>query len=287
MNTKSILSLVSIMVVWGLNFSIIKIGLDTISPWLLSMGRYLFTVVPIIFFIPRPECHWKWVVLFGIFSGIFQFALLTFSIEFGMSPGLASVALQVHVFFTIILGIVFLHERITKITVTSLIIGLGGLIVLGSSKDTDTNMIAVILLSLSALSWAFSNIITKKTGDVNMFSFVIWSSLIPIFPLLFMSIYFDGWDGVVQNIESISGASIMSLLYLSYATTIFGFGLWSTMIKKHGSGTVAPFTLLVPIFGVLGGYLIFGDVLSSVETVSGILILIALGIIVFGKRYSQ
>jgi O-acetylserine/cysteine efflux transporter len=287
MNIKSVVVLFLVMIVWGVNFSVIKIGLGSISPWLLSASRFLFVVFPAILFVPKPQCHWKWVVLFGLFSGVLQFSLLAFGIEEGMSPGLASVVLQVHVFFTIIVGIIFLKEKINMIDVLGLIVGFSGLFLLGSSKDTNTTLLAVALVVLSALSWAFANVVTKKAGSINMLSFIVWSSLIPVVPLLAVSLYFDGWDEIVRSVESIDLIGSASLFYISYITTIFGFGCWSIMIKLYGSASVAPFTLMVPVFGILSDYLIFGSQLTSIEIFSAVCIFVALVIIVLGNKFAD
>ena len=277
-------SLLAVMAIWGLNFSVIKLGLEGVPALLLSSLRFLFAALPAVFFVPRPKCHWKWVVAFGVASGIFQFSFLFFGIDIGMSAGLASVVLQAHVFFTLILGAILLKERMGAFAIGGTALAAIGLVLIGSIQNTDTNVAAVALVILAALSWAVANIITRKAAPVNMFSFIVWSSLVPILPLFALSTAIDGWTAIEASIAGADMTSALSVLYLAYATTVLGYGIWSAEIGRHGVSLVVPFTLSVPIFGILGSHLIFGEELGPIEITAVALILTGLFITIMGPR---
>ena len=61
--------------------------------------------------------------------------------------------------------------------------------------------------------------------------------------------------------------------------TITGYGLWYYLVGKHGVGRVVPFTLLVPVVGVLTGVVLLGDHLSPAKVIGGLVTLGGVAII--------
>ena len=59
-----------VIVIWGLNFVAMKLALQDFTPFELGVARYVFAVLPLVFFIRAPQLHWKWVVLYGLFQGV-------------------------------------------------------------------------------------------------------------------------------------------------------------------------------------------------------------------------
>ncbi|MEM9523596.1 MAG: EamA family transporter [Pseudomonadota bacterium] len=276
--------LVMVMAIWGFNFSVIKIGLDGFPPLLLATGRFFFAAFPAVFFLPRPTCDYKWVLLFGLFSGVGQFGFLFFGMAAGMSAGLASVMLQSQVFFTLILSSIIFGEVIGKRSMFGIVLAVIGVVIIGSIQDTDTNILAVMLVLMGALCWAIANTITKQAGAINMLSFIVWSSLVPIMPLYLASYVVDGMDTVHAAIIDMTAIGFGSLMYLAYATTLLGYGIFSYMIRQHGLAKVAPFTLVVPVFGIIGSYLMFDDTFNAPKVIAIALILSGLAIIVLKPR---
>ncbi len=99
-----------VVVIWGVNFVVIKFGLQGMPPFLLAGMRFLLVALPAIFFIPRPTIPWKWLLLYGMTMSFAQFAFLFVAIKVGMPAGLASLVLQAQVFFTLLLGVVLMGE---------------------------------------------------------------------------------------------------------------------------------------------------------------------------------
>ena len=83
-----------------LNFSIIKVGLVSFDPYLLAAIRFVLCALPAIFCIPRPTVKWGFLVAYGVMFGVLQWGLVYAGIYFGLSAGLASLVLQLAVFFT-------------------------------------------------------------------------------------------------------------------------------------------------------------------------------------------
>jgi O-acetylserine/cysteine efflux transporter len=79
---------------------------------LLATLRFVFCALPWIFVFKRPQVQFKYVFWYGLMLGAMQFGLLFLGIRFGLSAGLASVVLQLQVFFTICFGAIVLKDRV-------------------------------------------------------------------------------------------------------------------------------------------------------------------------------
>ena len=90
----------AIVFVWGTNFVVIRLGLDALPPLFFATLRFLFVLLPAIFFLPRPKVSWSNLALYGVCIGLFQFGLLFIAMNGHIPPGLASLVIQMQVFFT-------------------------------------------------------------------------------------------------------------------------------------------------------------------------------------------
>ena len=111
MPLKHILLALLVVVIWGVNFIFVKLSLDECSPLLLCALRFLLASVPAVFFIRPPAIPFKIVALYGMFMFAIQFSLLFLGMHVGMTPGMASLIMQVQVFFSLFFGAVFLNEK--------------------------------------------------------------------------------------------------------------------------------------------------------------------------------
>ena len=66
---------------------------------------------------------------------------------------------------------------------------------------------------------------------------------------------------------------MLGLLYIVLIATVLGYGLWNRLLSRYPSSTVAPFSMLVPIVGVISSWLIFGETFDPVEIVAGVAVI--------------
>ena len=126
----------------------------------------------------------------------------------------------------------------------------------------------------SASSWALGNVLMRTAGKVEMFPMMVWLSLVPPIPLFALSLVFEGWPAIVSGVTGMGLVGAGSVLYLALLATLVGFGLWGFLLKNHPASTVAPFSLLVPLFGTLSSWLVLGETFSPLR-VAGMLLILA------------
>ena len=203
-----------VIVAWGLNFVVIKVGLDGLPPMLLGALRFILVAIPAVFFIRRPQLPWRWLIAYGSTISLGQFAFLFEAMHNGMPPGLASLVLQSQAFFTMIFAAVFLGERLRAASVLGLLVAAGGLALIGSENDSHVPLLALVLTLCGGACWAMGNIITRRFGKIDLVALVIWGALIPPLPFLAFSWYLEGPALIESSLRNIGLNSILALIYL-------------------------------------------------------------------------
>jgi O-acetylserine/cysteine efflux transporter len=280
-----LLALITVFL-WGFNFVAIKIGVADMPPLFLTGVRYLFAAVPLVFFLPKPNVPWRHMIVYGMAMGFVQFGLLYPAIKLGLPAGLASLVMQSQAFFTLALAVVFLGERPLPSQIVGAIVAFGGLAVIGVERMTAAALIPLLMGVGSAIAWACGNIVNRRIGQVNAVSFVAWTSLVPVLPLVLLSLVVEGSDAIAQGLHNATPTMALVVIYMAYGATIVGAGIWSYLLLRYPAGTVAPFSLLVPIVGFVSAYLAFAEHITVFEVVGAALVIIGLMLNVFGRRLS-
>jgi O-acetylserine/cysteine efflux transporter len=282
MSPKDLLLALVVVVAWGVNFVVIKVGLHGVPPMLLGALRFTLAAVPAVFFVKRPQMPWRWLFAYGATISFGQFAFLFSAMYVGMPAGLASLVLQAQAFFTLIFAALFLHERFRVPNVVGLLIAAGGLAIIGMQGGHAMTLAGFILTLCAACSWALGNIVTKKVGKVDLVGLVVWGSLIPPLPFFALSYAFEGPQRIVAALSGISAMSIFAIVYLAFIATLIGYGLWSRLLSRYPASQVAPFSLLVPIVGLASASLFLDEQLSAAQIVGALLVMAGLAVNVFG-----
>lgn len=284
MRPYHVLLAVLVTAVWGCNFIFVKLGLNEIPPFLLCTLRFFLVSIPVIFFIPRPKAPFRQIIYYGLFTFALQFAFLFLGMQADMPAGLSSLILQVQVFFSLFLAAIILDEKPTSLQIIGGIVSFLGLGLVWSKISHSSSWVGFILEICGAASWAVGNLVTKKIGPVNSLSLVAWGCVISTPPLLILSLIIEGPTLIVSSLQHLSWLAIVSVAYITYISTWFGYGVWNWLLGLYPVASVIPFTLLVPIFGMIGSSLVFNEPMESWKLNAACLIILGLSINVFGPR---
>jgi len=266
----------AIVAVWGTNFVIIKISLESFPPFLFAALRYIFALLPLVFFMPKPKVSWGNLCIYGLATGVGQFGVLYFAIDGRISPGLASLVIQTQVFFTIGFAMFFAKESLRFYQAVALALAMTGLVIIALHTDATTTFLGLALVVFAGLSWGIANTVSRRAGAINMLSYVVWASVFSIPPLLAMSLIFEGSASHLWSVAlSAPAGAWMGVLWQAWANTLFGYAAWSWLLSKHPAALVAPAPLLVPIFGMGASAFFLGESLPDWK-------LIAAGLVITG-----
>lgn len=284
-----------VVVLWGVNFVVMKFALRDFTPFQLGAARYVFAVLPLALFIRPPKIPWQWLVLYGTFQGVGQFGILFIALKVGMTAALASVLLQTQIFFTALFGFVLLHERASRALQIGLVLAALGLACFAlnyvNPAATDrggasaTTLLGFVLTLGAAAMWAASNIVVRRVQrlatNYSPPAFVVWSSMVAVLPFLALSYLFDPQAVRWQWMQA-RGSSWLAVAYLGWVATVVGYSLWTGLLKRHPANRVAPFSLGVPIVGLATGMLVLGEVITPWQWAGIVLVVSALGCVMQG-----
>ncbi|CAD6508541.1 putative amino-acid metabolite efflux pump [Paraburkholderia kirstenboschensis] len=282
MSPRDLLLALIVVIAWGVNFVVIKVGLHGVPPMLLGALRFTLAAFPAVLFVKRPQLPWRWLLAYGMTISLGQFAFLFSAMYVGMPAGLASLVLQAQAFFTLIFAAFFLHERFRLPNVAGLLIAAAGLAVIGMQGGHAMTLAGFVLTLCAACSWALGNIVTKKVGKVDLVGLVVWGSLIPPLPFFALSYALEGPQRIAAALSGISAMSIFAIVYLAFIATLIGYGLWSRLLSRYPASQVAPFSLLVPIVGLASASLFLDERLSGAQIAGAVLVMAGLAVNVFG-----
>jgi O-acetylserine/cysteine efflux transporter len=270
-------------IVWGLTFIAIKYGVEAAPPFLLTALRFAFAAFPLMLFVRPPAAPWRLVALYGVLIGVCQFGLLFLGVQQGMPVGLASLVIQMQVYFTILLAALFLGERPTRPQLLSAGVALAGMALIASARWAHASLGPFALTLAAALCWGAGNVVGKRIGRVDPLAFIVWSSLAAPLPMLALSTATAPqatWTALAHPTLKLA----LSVAGLSYGGTLFSFGLWAWLLTKYPAAAVTPFALLVPVVGMVAAALLFDERTSAAEIGGALLVMIGLALNVFGGR---
>jgi drug/metabolite transporter (DMT)-like permease len=276
MSNRDLLVAILVMAVWGLNFSVIKLGVNEADPVLVTALRFTFATFPAIFFVKRPDVKWRYLISYGLVFPVGVWGVATWSIDAGLSAGMASLLLQLNVFIAVFLGYFFLNESLSQTKLLGCLLAVSGLILSLSVTDGTVSLAGVLLILIAALCWSIASIIIKKAATKDVFAFTVWAMLFAPVPLFILAFYRIGAESFVNTLQTWNSSLAFSILFQAYPVTLLGYWIWNRILSKYPLSTVSPLTLLVPIFGLLGGVLFYNEQVESTKIISCLLILTGL-----------
>ncbi|WP_328545781.1 EamA family transporter [Streptomyces platensis] len=276
---------VVVAAVWGVNFVVIDVGLRDFPPLLFSAVRFLLAALPAVFFVGRPRVSWRWVITVGVTLGIMKFGMLFIGMHAGLPPGLASLVLQGQAVFTVLFAAVLLKERARRAQIVGMAIASVGIVLAGLDSTAGT-LAGFLLVVGAAACWGLSNIAMRKAGPPDTFRFMVWVSVVPPIPLALLSVPFEGWDADLRALQHLNLSGVGAALYVAWGATLFGFAAWGYLLRTYNAPTVAPFSLLVPIFGLAAAWIFQGERMTVLTFCATALVItgIAVGMVRRSKK---
>ncbi len=284
MSLGQLLLALMVVAIWGFNFVVIKLGVADVPPLFLTSARFVLAALPAVFFIRRPAISWRMYIVFGMIFGVAQFGLLFVGMKAGMPAGLTSIVLQSQAFFTIVFAYLTLGERPKPIQYLGAAMAVAGIVVIGATRWQGAALMPFALVIGAAACWGVTNILTKKLGRIDMLGFIVWVSLVPILPLLALSFLFEGSAAIVEAVRHPTWTALGAVTFLAWPSTLLGFAVWSRLLSRHPAATVAPLSLLVPIFGMGSASLVLGEPFGGTEMAGAALVFVGLVVNVLGPR---
>jgi O-acetylserine/cysteine efflux transporter len=275
------------VVVWGSNFVVIKVGLGHVPPLTFAALRFTFAFLPAVFFLKRPAAPWWNLALYGLLIGVGQFGLLYIAMQSLISPGLASLVVQMQAFFTVGLAMWLNGERVRPYQVGALALAGAGLAWLIAHSGAEVRPLGLALVLLAGLSWAGGNMAAKANGGANMLSYVVWAAPFSAIPLIGLALGVEGWPAVSGAIAHANATVWAAVAWQSVGNTLFGYAVWGWLLARHPAAVISPLSLLVPVVGMGASAIVLGEALPGWKLTAAALVLSGLAFNVFWPAVSR
>ncbi|MGP5631992.1 EamA family transporter [Psychrobacter celer] len=285
--------------IWGVNFTFIAWALDSFPPLMLTALRFFFTAVPLVFFLNPPKFN-RTLFIYAIGTFVMQYSFVFTAMHLGASAGLTALLLQVQIFITVLLAYAMLGEKVNRMQIIGMVVGVLGLGVIALNLGGDMPLIGFICILIAAIGWSFGNIASKqvsaqsasksiqqesrlstvlptnknnKASALSALSLVAWGGLIACVVLTLASLIFESAAWQLVTFTQASIKSWLSLGFIVYVSTLIGFGLWSHLLAQNTASKVMPFALLVPVFGMATSVLLTGEIITWWKMLAMVLII--------------
>lgn len=274
-----------IVFVWGVNFTIIAIGLRDLPPFLFVALRFTLAALPALIWLPRPPVSWRRLIFYGLATDVGQYGFLYFAMRGFISPGLASVVLQAQAFFVIGLSILIAGEKVRPLQWLALAIGAAGILTIVSNTGGDVTVLGVAMVLCAAFSWASGNMATRDLANVNVVAFVSWAALIATPPLYLLSFIAEGPARIMTALEGAHWTAWAAVMAQAWLTTLGAYTSWAWLMARNPATSLAPLMLLIPIFGMGASAFVVHEALPGWKLLAALLVIGGLALNMAAGRY--
>jgi drug/metabolite transporter (DMT)-like permease len=279
LNPSALFLLLSI--VFASDLVAIKVGLGGASPLLLAGLRYVLSglvLLLIIAAVPKSRLITQRKLLDAFFLGLLatiEFACLYLGMQY-ISAGETSILYYTQPIFVALLATLFLKEPFSLKKACALVFGfVGMLLIFLENLSTSVASIGGLLVLSSAVTWAGGTVLYKKlVGGENF---------LPVTSVLLISsgVFLLAFSPLFEISFVVSFNLVLTLVYLIVVCSAFGIALYYYLLKHHEATRVSIWLFLVPVFGVLLGWLVLGEQVHF-NAIVGI-VCVGVGILVLNK----
>lgn len=283
MTRRDIFLAVMAAFIWGATYPFSAIALQDTPPIFFTALRFACAGCFVVF-IPRPQIPLYKLLLMGAFLGGGMFALTFVAMTLGLSASLASVLVHVQAIFTILISMAVFGERMNRRQLLALLVAASGIVVLALEFGHAGSVAALVLILLAALSGGIGNNVMKSLGQADMLRVSVWMATIPPLPLFALSLVLEPQESLSALFATITWPTVVALIWSSVLATVLVFAIWGRLLVAYSSAAVAPFFLLVPVFGVALSALVLGENLSMLQIIGGLLVFAGLVLALWPSR---
>ncbi len=275
--------------IWASAFFNIKIATYSFGPVTIAFLRVLFGAIPILLLcyfknikIEAFSKDWHWFAMIGFINLVLPFFLIAYGVKSVQSNLAAILMATTPLSATVLSHFYTKNEKFNLIKTFGVLIGFFGVIFLFSDNllINESNFVSALLILLGSTCYVIGGLLTlkisKKKNENVTGSILIWATLILIPIVSFIE---QPWHVIPRT------DSLISVIYLGIVPTGIAWLLRFRILKNNGLIFQAQVAYLIPIFGVILGYIFLKELITIKVLIS--LIAVSVGIYFVGKADSK
>ena len=252
--------------IWASAFFNIKIATYSYGPISIAFFRILFGAIPVVLLclykkikIEAFSKDWLWFVVIGTINLVIPFFLIAYGVQEVQSNLAAILMASTPLSATVLAHFFTSNEKINYTKIFGVLIGFAGIVFLFSDNIliNENNFLSALIIFIASTFYVIGGILTlkisKKKNENVTASILIWGALI-IFPItMFVE---QPWN-LSPRLDS-----TISLIYLGIFPTGIAWLLRFRILKKNGLVFQAQVAYLIPIFGIILGYIFLKELIT-------------------------
>ena len=266
--------------IWASAFFNIKVATDSYGPVTIAFLRIFFGAIPVIGLclykkikIEAFSKDWYWFALIGIVNLVIPFFLIAYGVQKVQSNLAAILMASTPLSATVLAHFFTSNEKINLTKTFGVLVGFSGIVFLFSDNIliNENNFLSALIIFFASTFYVIGGLLTlkisnKKNENVTA-SILIWGFifLIPI----------TAYTEQPWNLTP-STASTISVIYLGIFATGIAWLLRFRILKNNGLVFQAQVAYLIPIFGIILGYIFLKELITPKVIVAVIAVVIGI-----------
>lgn len=266
-----------VVTIWGGNFVAMRMGALEIPPYFLLGLRLTLASLALVWFLRSPRGVVVPLILIAATMTTIHFGLALIGLQF-IDAGTGAIAMQTAVPFAALLAWTLFREPLGWRRVFGMVVAFAGIVVLTGVPRIGARLDLLALMMLSAFFFSVATIQIKRLGPQDFMSLNGWISIFGALLAFAVSLIFE--TGQIEATLDARLATLAGIAYMALGASVFGQGLWYRLLPRYDTNQVMPFTLLVPVLGVLFGVLLLDETLTWRIAVGGLVTVAGVALIV-------
>src|SRR5688572_19923215 len=274
--------LIAINAIWGLNIVAVKLSADRFPPVFLTFLRFLIVGLVVWPWLRLRRGEMRWLLVAATCSGGLQFALMYSGVAVSGNMSSVAIAGQLGVPFATLLSVAVLSETIHWRRRLGIALSFAGVVIIGFSPEVLDSAAGLLLIVIAAFVGAIGLVAVKRVHELEplqLQAWLAWGSLPILLPL---SLLLE--DGQLATLREAGPTGWGALLYSAVLASLVAHTAYFALIRRYPVSSVAPVTVLTPLFSVFFSVVLLGDLLDARMIVGGLLTLTGVTVIVVRER---
>lgn len=272
--------ILGVMLLWGVNFAVAKIGLQQLPPMLFMACRFALVALLLLPFAKPPRGQWRAVFAIAVTLGLLHFSFMFNGLK-TVDAATASIAIQLQVPFASLLAAIFFQDKLGWRRALGMAIAFLGVAVIAGEPRLQGQYVALGFVITASFIWSISNVQIKLLKDIDGVSLNAWVAAFATPMLIAASLVME--DGQWEALREADGRAYFAVVYQAVVVVVLGYGYWYWLMRHYQINQIMPATLLVPPFGVLSGVVLLDETLTLSLVAGGLMTIAGVGIIILRR----
>lgn len=262
---------------WGLNIIAVKMAVSATAPFAAGGLRQLVVLLVCLPFLRWVPGRMRLLLVLALFNGVLFLVFVNLSLMVADNVSALAIAGQLGVPFSLILGIIFLGERIALPRILGILLAFSGVVLLVFDPAIFGELPGLVLTTIGTFTWSVGALLQRKLADVPALTIYAWIGLGGVVVLMPLSMWLE--PGAFATLPELPLRSLGWIVFSGLGSSVIGQAGMAWLLQRHPISTVLPLTLGAPVIAVCASSYFFRTPMTPVMIAGGLLTLTGVAII--------